>query len=533
MTPANSAHRSHVPPVILWLPMALMLAVCGIELVTLLGINDGKFVYTLDDPYIHFAVAENLLNGHYGVNATEPSAPSSSVVWTLILTPFAALSGFEYVAFFLNLVAAAITVMLYSRIVAAAVTTPEQSRARFWLAVTMAVVLVPATNVVGLVFTGMEHSLQVLAAAAVAAGLIRESRDGKVALWLLAAIVAGPLLRYENLAISVPALGYLFLRGHRRAAVLTGLATLAPLVLFSLFLKANDLGWMPTSVNAKSDVVTSDGAASSLAANLIENLDEPQGLVIAALTILLGVYAALPRHATAERLLAASAAVGCVLHLFVGKIGWYGRYEIYIHAYALLISIYVWREPLCAFVDRQRPVLAIPLTAIVVLFLGSANGQILATIPIASNNIYQQQYQMHRFIDEYYQAPVAVNDLGWPSYRNDHYVLDLYGLASREALEYRLTGSNADWMNELASRYDVKLAIIYDQWFRTLPPNWRRVGRIYLGRPLVTPAFSSVAIYALDDSTEAKAIAMLDDFAGTLPEGVIFVSAADEVASSR
>jgi hypothetical protein len=41
----------------------------------------GTFVYALDDPYIHLAMAEQLVQGHYGINASEPSSPSSSMIW--------------------------------------------------------------------------------------------------------------------------------------------------------------------------------------------------------------------------------------------------------------------------------------------------------------------------------------------------------------------------------------------------------------------------------------------------------------------
>ncbi|MDX1696293.1 MAG: hypothetical protein R3208_21185, partial [Ketobacteraceae bacterium] len=62
-----------------------------------------------------------------------------------------------------------------------------------------------------------------------------------------------------------------------------------------------------------------------------------------------------------------------------------------------------------------------------VLFAGAPYVVNLVTVPIASNNIYQQQYQMHRFAVEYYNKPLAVNDLGYVSYNNDNYVLDLWG----------------------------------------------------------------------------------------------------------
>jgi hypothetical protein len=35
----------------------------------------GHLMFTLDDPYIHLSLAENLLRGHYGVNLNEVRLP--------------------------------------------------------------------------------------------------------------------------------------------------------------------------------------------------------------------------------------------------------------------------------------------------------------------------------------------------------------------------------------------------------------------------------------------------------------------------
>ena len=50
-----------------------------------IDLADGHLIYTLDDPYIHLAVARNILLGGYGVNATEFSSPSSSILWPWLL----------------------------------------------------------------------------------------------------------------------------------------------------------------------------------------------------------------------------------------------------------------------------------------------------------------------------------------------------------------------------------------------------------------------------------------------------------------
>ena len=48
-------------------------------------LSDGHLIYTLDDPYIHLAVARTILQGGYGINVAEYSAPSSSIVYPFLL----------------------------------------------------------------------------------------------------------------------------------------------------------------------------------------------------------------------------------------------------------------------------------------------------------------------------------------------------------------------------------------------------------------------------------------------------------------
>src|SRR5476649_158349 len=52
------------------------------------------FVYSLDDPYIHLALARQIMHGHYGINPGEFAAPSSSILWPFFLVPFAG-TGFD------------------------------------------------------------------------------------------------------------------------------------------------------------------------------------------------------------------------------------------------------------------------------------------------------------------------------------------------------------------------------------------------------------------------------------------------------
>jgi len=388
------------------------------------------------------------------------------------------------------------------------------------LSIVLVILLIPATNVIGVLFTGMEHSLQVFNSLLVLVGIIREQESLTVPWWLCAAIICGPLVRYENLALSVPAVAYLGLRGrYRSAAFCTGVLTLL-LLAFSFFLHKNQVGWLPTSVLAKSGVAGGHGALHGIGTNLRMNLATRQAaLLTLGLLMLIGVVFN-PARTADERLLSAWAITGLTLHLLVGAFGWYSRYEIYIWTTVLLTLLYLYGKQVAdrlRGVSSTRGVVGMTLCA---LAISTPYVSTLVTTPFASRNIYEQQFQMHRFIAEHWRASVAVNDVGWTSYRNDAYVLDLRGLASREALMASRIDTSATWMDELARKHNVKLAMIYRDAFPAIPLTWAPVAELHLGTARVTAASSTVTFFALDTETIARAQQEASEFRRTLPAGV-------------
>src|SRR5687768_15402526 len=76
-------------PILYWPYLTSLLAYAtasGLVLLIILIQNSGGFSYSLDDPYIHLALSENLLRGHYGINPMEFSAPSSSIGYPFLLS---------------------------------------------------------------------------------------------------------------------------------------------------------------------------------------------------------------------------------------------------------------------------------------------------------------------------------------------------------------------------------------------------------------------------------------------------------------
>ena len=142
-----------------------------------------------------------------------------------------------------------------------------------------------------------------------------------------------------------------------------------------------------------------------------------------------------------KRLLAGAISFSIILHLFMGRYNWYNRYEIYIWSVTVLTVLYLCDVTLSVLLaGNQRGKNLIKMTVIAglgVFLICKPYVCGLITLPFASNNIYEQQYQMHRFAVNYYDKPIAINDLGYVSYRNNNYVLDLEGLSSLSALVHR------------------------------------------------------------------------------------------------
>lgn len=494
---------------------------CGIFLAAILILNGGRFTYSLDDPYIHLALAENMARGHYGVNLEELSAPSSSILWPLLLTPLIHTPVGEYVPLALNFGGSLVTLGIYLQLLSMVLGEGEGAKSAklIWL---FGIFMVPATGLAALVFMGMEHSLQLLCSVLVVFGIVREQRDGRAPWWLVAAVVCGPLLRYESMALSLPVLVYLGMRGRYGACGVAGVLLAAGLGGFSAFLYGQGLGILPASVLAKGHAVAGGGRLGDVVANFLNNAMFPQGIFMLVMGAVLGRFALDRGRPSGERALAGIAATANVLHVVVGSYEAFARYELYAWSAGLLTTLYVYRGRVVTFVSAKS-VATVGVVMGAFLFLACAP-YTLATVltPLASNNIYEQHYQMHRFATEFVKGPVAVNDLGWVAYRNDGYVLDLWGLASQEARIHRERGDDPAWMGDLAVAHGVRVVMVYDEWIPAVPDDWVRLGVLRLGKTRVMPASSEVTFYGVDKDDAGYIRNLVDEFKKTLPRGVVF-----------
>jgi hypothetical protein len=495
-------------------PLAVLLGVLATQVGMILVANGGVLTYTLDDPYIHLALAEQIAKGTYGVNPGEFAAPSSSILWPFLLVPWARTPVASYVPLLINFAAAIAVVVVFHRIVVEVVGARGEPR-RYVTAGIITTALIPLTHLTGLVLNGMEHVLQVLLVALAVWGLWRERERGDLPPWLLLVLVAGPLVRYEMLAVSVPALVLLFGRGHRRSAVTAGVLIGALIGAFSLFLLAQGAGPLPNSVVVKS--VAARSGLAGMVANLATNVKEPQGPVfmVGVLVVFAGALSA--RRPWAERVLALWASAVGVLHLFGGRFGWLERYEIYAWSALLLTGLLLYRDPLRRFVSRE-PHWKVGLITVAFIVVTVPRYVIVgAKAPHVAHNIYDQHYQLHRFVTEVWQRPVAANDIGWLSFRNPYYVLDVEGLASIQALRNR--GEGPAWVTPEAARHDVRLGIVHPNRRGELPPEWLTVGTFVLTGERGYIVDTRMGLYARDAAAASDAQRALERFRPTLPPG--------------
>jgi len=269
----------------------------------------------------------------------------------------------------------------------------------------------------------------------------------------------------------------------------------------SVFLARLGLPFLPSSVLVKSAAMAGAvggshlGFLGSIAKNVLA-MDEQNIGIILLLIATSAVVCCIANMKDGVALRGPEASMTIVLsclivgHALAGKFGWFERYEVYILLDTALLSIYLSRGAIRRLLaDRTRRRVLVSGAAVSMLIIGARYIRATALVPIGANNVYEQQMQMHRFVTEFYQGPVAVNDIGLVSYRNPYFVLDLWGLASEKARALNSSGANATAYRDLVSGSGVHLVIDYaDQFPPDRGADWEKVASMDLSRHCVSVA---------------------------------------------
>jgi len=227
--------------------------------------------------------------------------------------------------------------------------------------------------------------------------------------------------------------------------------------------------------------------------------------------------------------------LGClILHMQFARTAWYFRYEAYLVFIGLALAAIAVNELLPQSwigVWKERGVVAGGALTLFALTMGipfyTRAMQALRMAPLGSNNIYEQQYQMARFLKRHYpDATVAANDVGAITYYTNIRLVDLMGLGTLEIGDWRMQQSlSPQKIDALTQLRKVSLAIVYDDWFRAsdgrslLPTQWVRVGQWRITNNVVCGG-DTVTLYATAPQGVEQLKESLREFEHELPQDV-------------
>lgn len=495
--------------------LSLWLALFAAELIASIVLCGGRLVFTLDDPYIHLAVADHILSGGYGVNAAEYSSPSSSIVWPYLLALTQALHLGAAGPLLIAAIGAGATVFTVLRLLENAGLFDDPP-----FAYAIAILAIFVTSAIALPMTGLEHSLHVWATVVTFAGLVAAAKGRAPTALHLTALVLLPLIRFEGAALAVAGIAAFALLGHRRFAATAAVLIALALTAYVARMASLGLPLLPSSVLLKSRIAETAyehrSAFGALLQNLRAALDDPYGRTLTLLFFAIAGSAWWLR--TDRRALIVCGAVEAAIggHLAFGQYNWFHRYEVYVVALAVLALLWIAAEARPQVAARGWSMIKVALVLLMALVAQPYLSAALVS-PFGARNISEQQYQMGRFAQDFYPHPVAVNDLGLVAYGNPNFVLDLWGLGSEEVRKAKLAGEyGPERMAQLAADHKVGVVMIYDNWFaQGVPSNWRKVAVLHTN--LVTAAGADVAFYRTPSADAVEVTHALEAFAPTLP----------------
>lgn len=505
--------------------------------------NDQHFVYTLDDPYIHMAIAKNLvLYGNWGVTPEYFSSSSSSLGWTLLLAGYYFLFGIsEFAPFFLNGIAA-IGCLWYV----------FQFGQKYHLHpihnLITQIVFVLFVPLIPVIFTGMEHTLHIFLMLMLIYQVLEvfsqnmmrgELLSIKTISFLMTASLV-VMIRYESLFLLGMLIGVAIWRKRYLLGISIAIFSLAPVIIFGLISLVHHHYFLPNTLMVKGhfpnvtslkSIIYSFGYASLK----ILSTQNTHLLVLIIVTLLIYIirYNIFSYNESRQYLLIGIVIVS-LLHGQFASTGWFYRYEAYIMALGIVaISISLdelIKQKLTILQSYHNKLESIPKILSIVLLLIfcilplSTRGNLaLRLILPATKNIYEQQYQMGRFFTRYYRtASIAANDIGAISFfATPSYLLDFWGLGSIELTRaIRNQKERKQLVAKLAREHHVQFAVVYADQVKSIPKEWIKIGTWTIQNNVVC-AGNTVTFFVVDFNKIAYALQALREFSKDLPPSVI------------
>lgn len=497
----------------------LLATVAVLEFITLKKTN-GIFCYPLDDTFIHMAVAKNAaLYGNWGVSSNEWVSTSSSPFFTALLTLSYVLFGLSvYAPFLLSLVGA------FLLLAAMQGELNKNTSLLNWHKIVCILITLFVGAIPSLAGLGMEHTFQIAFTLLFvhSCATVLTEKNFNVSLIRLTALWGACMVftRYENAFVVAGACSLIFLQKRYKAALIIGVISAMPILLFGLYAVSKGGLFIPNSIQIKVrdnyKLLLNGGIA------MLEVAASISGLLVLAVFFVLNKL----RHQQTGRsfwILSIFILSG-LIHSVFGGFGWFYRYEAYLivlGSFHLLIILFQWHNDTPKKITKPN-ILFIAIALLFTFNLPLRGMNALRNFVRSTYNIYEQQYQMGLFIKKYYNNhTIAANDIGAISYLADLNTIDLWGLGNNEVTIARKGGYwNAAYLQSLVTKNNTSIAVIYESWFdKELTGKWKKVGTWEVSYSFML-GDTKVSFYAIDPREAAKLKENLVLFNALLPKDI-------------
>lgn len=455
---------------------------------------DGKYIYPLDDTYIHLSMAKNLSSdGIWGVTAHEFSSSSSSLLYTLILSVTMLIFGNnEYLPLLINLIAAYfLIIVIFNNIFrnldsykSSSNLNSAFSKASILTFISTFLIILFAPMLI-LTLSGMEHTLQILINLIFLIKFVEYFADTKstqlTKLVLLAPLVTA--IRFEGIFIIFLIIGLLAYQKRWRALLLIALSAASPIVIFGIISMMNGWMFLPNSILLKSAKPSDFSLINILLypfSWIGKLLSEPHlfAIFVSSGSLLYVRYKQGKSLLEKLNLWLFLTILLTIIHLTFAKTGWVYRYEAYIVVIGLFgLAINILNHLLYGDYKLKKALYAVSI--VLVIACGIRSYTSIIEFNTMSVNIYEQQYQMSRFLNTYYNdKSIVLGDIGATTYFTNIRLLDLVALGTIESLQLKIDKKfDSEAISELANKKNCQIAIIYKEAFKDyIPENWIEVG---------------------------------------------------------
>lgn len=432
--------------------------------------TDGHFAYSMDDTYIHLALAKNWAeHGIWGMTPYEFTHNSSGLLYTFCLGLwFKIFVVSEYIPLLFNLLGSlALICFIGNRYL------DKEMKAEWQNYGIMALEIIAAPLPFSAV-SGMEHIWQILINLLFIgqASLILEkkqySNNEGIALVLLSVCCA--TIRYEGVFVVGLVSALLLARKIWKPALLGIILAAIPICFIGIYSINNGGFFLPNSVLLKARKLKFDSISEfmfSLFGFYILKLPAVAFLLTASVWIFFRRYLKKQlinwKQDNIQNIILGLCCVFYILTSFPGQ----RRYEMWLIGFGLLV---VFRNLNFVFPEagwRKYRVLRVGTVLFFISPFVWRGRHAFEDILFAGPNIYGQQRQMARFVNLYYQdKTVALNDIGCVSYYNNIRIFDIWGLANNTIAKAKIENHySGAFFDSLARSEKVELLMMYDFWF--------------------------------------------------------------------